>query len=77
VAIVLLASHQRPGEYLLLDAETRELLFGPFHSHENPLLVEVRIRRELKGRHTLQFEWAPQLEDEAAATRPSGNKPEL
>ena len=64
MAIVLLASHRRPGEYLLLDADTREPLFGPFHSNENPLLVEVRIRRELKGRATLHFEWAPQLQDD-------------
>jgi hypothetical protein len=63
MAVVLVASHERPGEYLLLEAETRAVLFGPFHSHENALVVEVRIRRQLKGRDTLHFEWAPGLEN--------------
>ena len=62
MAIVLLASYEHPGEYVLLRGETRETLYGPFQSNPNPLLVEAYLRRQLKGREELRFEWAPRAD---------------
>ena len=60
--IALVASQERPGEYVLIDAETRAVIYGPFQSNDNALLVEARVRRQLRGKLELRFEWAPRIE---------------
>ena len=62
MAILLVASYDPPGEYVLLDADTREVVFGPFRSHPNALIVETQVRRQLQHAHEVRFEWAPQTD---------------
>ena len=64
MAIVLLASYDRPGEYLLVDDATGEVRFGPFFSNDNALIVESYVRRQLKGTAEVRLELAPKLEVE-------------
>lgn len=65
MALLLIARYQRPGEYVILDGDTRELVFGPFQSNDNALLVEARVRRQLKGAHEVCFEWAAEVDWES------------
>ena len=60
--VILLASYERPGEYLVLRGDTREVLYGPFQSNPNPHLVEAHLRRQLSGREEVRFEWAPRAD---------------
>ena len=66
MSVVLLASYAQVGEYLILDGVTRTIVFGPFESNPNALLVEAQLRRQMKGREEVRFEWVTQLAPEAS-----------
>jgi hypothetical protein len=58
VRLVLIATHDRPGEYLLVDGGTRTVIVGPFHSDANPAVVAERIARRLNVEHrNIPIEW--------------------
>jgi hypothetical protein len=59
VRLVLVATQDRPGEYLVVDAATRTVLYGPFYSDANPAVVADRISRQLKIEDSsLPVEWS-------------------
>ena len=64
MSVILMASHDRPGEYLLLDAQSGAVIFGPFHSNPNSHIVESSVRRQLRGIE-VRFVLVPRFEDTA------------
>jgi hypothetical protein len=55
---MLIATEDRPGEYVLIDAATRDVLLGPFHSHANPAVVAANLARRLDVEdRTIPIEW--------------------
>jgi hypothetical protein len=66
VRLILVAADDRPGEYVVIEAASRSVMFGPFHSDANPAIVAERIARRLGiDDRSIPVEWGLSGSDEA------------